>query len=415
MNNQRLTPQGIAVAAVLGMFYTILAVFIWFLTVSLLGVHNAFPSILPMVVSGIFLGAAAGYFRNRFSVKSTGLLLTAAAGAVTGLLWLVITGFRPLGSETITAGGIIGAAAAFPAAALYTWSSMKDITLWDISRGHIELMIIRILKAFGIFMFTLAVVFPFFFMLSSSLKPRAEYLMDPANLSVNLFQPPSELFRGYIDVLIRFDFLRFIMNSAVISILTVIITLIPAILGAYAVTRLHFPGRNILSRSILLIYMFPAIVLVIPLYSVFTQLGLRDTRHGLLLVYAAMTIPVALYTLRSYFLTLPADLEEAGLIDGLSRIGVIIRITIPLSTPAIASIGLFVFMIAWNEFLFAYMFLDTPAIFTLARGMVMLDDQEVPRQFLMAGAVIITVPIMVLFVKFQKLLVGGLTAGGVKG
>jgi len=86
-----------------------------------------------------------------------------------------------------------------------------------------------------------------------------------------------------------------------------------------------------------------------------------------------------------------------------------------LAMPAIAAIGLFVFMIAWNEFLFAYMFLDTPAIFTLARGMVMLDDQEVPRQFLMSGAVIITVPIMVLFVKFQKLLVGGLTAGGVKG
>ncbi len=161
--------------------------------------------------------------------------------------------------------------------------------------------------------------------------------------------------------------------------------------------------------------MFPAIVLVIPLYSVFTQAGLRDTRLGLLIIYAAMTIPVALYMLRSYFLTLPADLEEAGLIDGLSRLGVIIRITIPLAMPAIAAIGLYVFMIAWNEFLFAYMFLDTPEIFTLARGMVMLDDQEVPRQLLMAGAVIITVPIMVLFIRFQKHLVGGLTAGGVKG
>ncbi len=174
-------------------------------------------------------------------------------------------------------------------------------------------------------------------------------------------------------------------------------------------------ARQFLSKAILLIYMFPAIVLVIPLYSVFTQLGLRDTRHGLLIVYSAMTIPVALYMLRSYFQTLPADLEEAGLIDGCSRAQVIWRITIPLSGPAIASVGLYVFMIAWNEFLFAFMFLDTPAIFTLSRGMMVLDDMEVPRQLLMAGATIITIPIMVLFFRFQRYLVGGLTAGSVKG
>ena len=127
-----------------------------------------------------------------------------------------------------------------------------------------------------------------------------------------------------------------------------------------------------------------------------------------------MTIPVALYMLRSYFQTLPRDLEEAGLIDGLSRFRVVLAITLPLSLPAIASVALYVFMIAWNEFLFAFMFLDSPGIFTPSRGMITLDDQEVPRQLLMVGAVIITVPVMVLFFKFQKLLVGGLTAGGVK-
>jgi len=303
----------------------------------------------------------------------------------------------------------------FPIIKLLSRNAMKDIPLSRTTKGHVELMVVKILRAFGLFFFTLIVVFPFYFMLATSLKSRAEYLMDPANLSVNLLQYPSKLFGGYIEVLFRFGFVRFIMNSAIVAALTVVITLIPSILGAYAVTRLRFRGRDLLSRLILLIYMFPAIVLVIPLYSVFTQAGLKDTRLGLLIIYAAMTIPVALYMLRSYFLTLPADLEEAGLIDGLSRLGVIIRITIPLAMPAIAAIGLYVFMIAWNEFLFAYMFLDTPEIFTLARGMVMLDDQEVPRQLLMAGAVIITVPIMVLFIRFQKHLVGGLTAGGVKG
>jgi multiple sugar transport system permease protein len=415
MTERKISSQGIAVAAVLGIFYTILAVFTWYLSSSLLSKNNSFPSLLPMIVSGIFIGAFAGYCKNRFLDENRVKLYTVAIGLLIGFIWLLLYSFKPLGGESITAKDILGAMIVFPIAGLFIMNSLKDIPLWSISKGHVELMTIRILKAFGIFMFTLIVVFPFFFMLATSLKPRAEYLMDPSNLSVNLFQHPAKLFNGYTEVLIRFGFLRFIMNSVIVSVLTVIITLIPSILGAYAVTRLHFPGRNLLSRLILLIYMFPAIVLVIPLYSVFTQLGLRDTRHGLLLVYAAMTIPVALYTLRSYFLTLPADLEEAGLIDGLSRLGVIIRITIPLAMPAIAAIGLFVFMIAWNEFLFAYMFLDTPAIFTLARGMVMLDDQEVPRQFLMSGAVIITVPIMVLFVKFQKLLVGGLTAGGVKG
>ena len=106
--------------------------------------------------------------------------------------------------------------------------------------------------------------------------------------------------------------------------------------------------------------------------------------------------------LRSYFQTLPADLEEAGMIDGCSRLSVIWRITLPLSLPALASVGLYVFMIAWNEFLFAFMFLDTPDIYTLSRGMVALNSQEVPRQFLMAGAVIVTVPIMLIFFFFEK-------------
>ena len=197
--------------------------------------------------------------------------------------------------------------------------------------------------------------------------------------------------------------------------LTVLFTLAAAIPGAYAVARLRFPGRTTLSRSILLIYMVPAIVLVIPLYAVFSQMGLRDSLAGLLIVYPATTIPVALYMLQGYFRGLPAELEEAGLMDGCNRLGVIWRITMPLSLPAIASVALYVFMIAWNEFLFAFMFLDTPDIFTLSRGVVSLNSSEVPRQHLMAGAVIVTVPVLCLFLWFERFLVAGLTAGSVKG
>ncbi len=330
---------------------------------------------------------------------------------VTGL-WVLAGGFA---ESTVTIPRLIGALLAWQVSVAVTRWAVRGVPRGALRRDHGEVMIVRGIRAFGMVFFVTIVLFPFLFMISTSFKSRADYLRDPINLAFNVLQSPDALFHGYIQVIQRFSFGVYIVNSTLIALATVVLTLIPAILGAYAVTRLRFPGQRILSRLILLIYMFPAIVLVIPLYSVFTQLGLRDTRPGLLIVYAAMTIPVALYMLRSYFQTLPRDLEEAGLIDGLSRLGVILRITIPLSLPAIASVGLYVFMIAWNEFLFAFMFLDTPAIFTLSRGMIMLDDQEVPRQFLMAGATVITVPIMVLFFRFQRLLVGGLTAGGVKG
>ena len=119
--------------------------------------------------------------------------------------------------------------------------------------------------------------------------------------------------------------------------------------------------------------------------------------------------------LQGYFKSIPKEIEDAGIMDGQSWFGIIIKIIIPLSLPAIASVALYVFMIAWNEFLFAFMFLDDPNIFTLSRGMVSLNSSEVPRQYLMAGAVMVTVPVMALFFWFEKYLVSGLASGSVKG
>ncbi len=190
---------------------------------------------------------------------------------------------------------------------------------------------------------------------------------------------------------------------------------------AYAVTRLEFPGRDIFSWGILLIYLFPAIVIGIPLFVFFVRiqqaLGIElRNPYGVTIIYLASTLPLALYMLRSYFLTIPKDLEEAALIDGANRLGVIWRITIPLAIPAIATVALYVFMIAWNEFLYALLFLiDSPPSWTLPLGLQQLDGQEVPRTFLMAGSVIITVPVIVIFFFFERFLTRGLTAGGVKG
>ena len=207
----------------------------------------------------------------------------------------------------------------------------------------------------------------------------------------------------------------FLTNSLIVSIATVIITLIFSIPGAYAVSRLRFKGKEVLSRSILLIYLIPAIILVVPLYAVFSQLGLRNSLFGLCIVYPATTIPVALYMLKGYFSGLPRELDDAGLMDGLSRIQIIIKITLPLSVPALISVSLYVFMIAWNEFLFSFMFLDDLNLFTLSRGIVSLNDSEVPRQHLMAGSVVATIPVIILFLILEKFLVSGLTSGSVKG
>jgi multiple sugar transport system permease protein len=281
------------------------------------------------------------------------------------------------------------------------------------SREHLELNIIRVLKVIGLLIFIIMVAFPFYWMIVSSLKSLEEILLKPANLGLDMGKID---FRAYYEVLFEHGFLRYISNSVYVSIIRVLLSVTLATIGGYAVTRLRFRGRGFMSTSILLIYMFPAIVLVIPLYVIFSRLGLRDSIHVLILVYLAQTLPVALYMLRSYFQTLPAEMEEAGLIDGCSRLGVIWRIVIPLSAPALASVALYTFMIAWNEFLFAFMFLDTPEKFTLSRGVVQLESSvHLSKQLVMAASVMVTIPILVLFLLFERRLVGGLTAGAMKG
>ncbi|AEB11433.1 carbohydrate ABC transporter permease [Marinithermus hydrothermalis] len=390
-----------------------MVVALWALSATILSGH---PTVIPLgaaLWSGAIVGLVVGAFRRG---RTTPAAVALGVGGLMGFAWWALNSGRPIGLERPDLfWGFFGSLASFALVGHLTRYALRDLDLSQPRRDTVEHLLLRLLRAVGFVFFGTTVTFPFYFMLASSLKSRAEMLLDPTNLSIQFSKGLPELLEGYVEVLYTFNFWRYILNSTFVASVTVVVTLVLGVLGAYAVTRLRFPGKELMSRSILLIYMFPAIVLVVPLYAVFTQLGLRDTLPGLLIVYPATTLPVALYMLRSYFQTLPAELEEAGLIDGCSRIEVIWRITLPLSVPALASVGLYVFMIAWNEFLFAFMFLDTPELFTLSRGMVALNTQEVPRQFLMAGAVIVTVPVMVLFFWFERYLIGGLTAGGVKG
>ncbi len=390
-------------------------------------VFSVVITILAMLVSGETLvprvGAAsisglitAGLYIVTAPARRGLPLLVLAAMLFLALL-IAISGFEPLGRGLAVAPH-------------YQWPALLLLTSLSVAGCHLclrgartdkqrrytlEVIFIRLMKGLGFVIFTIIVALPFYIMLMTSLKSQQSLLANPLDFSVDFSRGFDVLFRSYIELFTKYDFATFLLNSAVVSVVTVIITLLFSVPGAYAVARLNFPGQAFLSRSILLIYMVPAIVLVIPLYTVFSQLGLRNSLYGLMVVYPATTIPVAVYMLQGYFRGLPYELEEAGLMDGLSRTGVIRKITLPLSLPALASVSLYIFMIAWNEFLFAFMFLDDPAIFTLSRGVHALDSSEIPRQHLMAGAVIATVPVLAVFLWFERYLVAGLTAGSVKG
>tara|TARA_B100000029_G_scaffold332415_1_gene324625 strand:+ start:121 stop:1341 length:1221 start_codon:yes stop_codon:yes gene_type:complete len=335
---------------------------------------------------------------------------------LTFFLILIFTGFKPYGfnfSTNITLQFIF---LLFQTSIIFLGTSicLKDLNKMSFNRIFLELIFIKVFKGLGFTFFLTIVIFPFYVMLLMSFKIQSLLILNPLDLSVD-FSRGLSLFRSYIELFSEWGFGKFLLNSLIVSLSSIFIALLFSIPGAYAVARFNFPGKLIMINSILLIYLIPMITLLIPLYSFFTFLNLRDSLFGLIIVYPAVTIPVAIYMLQGYFKTIPQELEEAGLIDGLSRTGVILKITLPLSLPAIASVSLFIFMVAWNEYLFAYMFLDTPDIFTLPRGLEQLDGEEVPRQHLMAGSVIATVPVIIVFLLAEKYLQGGLTAGGIKG
>ncbi|WMS44958.1 carbohydrate ABC transporter permease [Acuticoccus sp. MNP-M23] len=406
-----------------------------------------FPGWLTAGVLGLLWGATLHLLGGVTLTLITGTAMTPQLGgaAVAGLVAGLALAWRPLEERTFGFRAIVMAlvaalivAAAFGApygqpldhASLWQMAgllltavalvnilsaNLRTVTLARQTRRATEHALASSLGIFGHLFFAVIVILPFYVLVMTSFKTQQSLIANPLDLSIDFSQGFDSLFDSYIQLFTTYDFGRYMLISFVVSTLTVVICLAFAVPGAYAVARLNFPGRQALSRSILLIYLVPAIVLVIPLYAVFSQLGLRNTVVGLLIVYPATTLPVAIYMLSGYFRGVPAELEEAGLMDGLSRVGVIRKITLPLSLPALASVGLYVFMIAWNEFLFAFMFLDDPKIFTLSRAVVSLNSSEVPRQYLMAGAVVTTIPILFLFLLAERFMVKGLTAGGVKG
>ncbi|MEM1428732.1 MAG: carbohydrate ABC transporter permease [Pseudomonadota bacterium] len=361
------------------------------------------PSLLLSALWGGAMGAALLYGRP----AGAGVALAQAAAG--------FAGFGPVQAGEI---GVTAGLVAHGGTSLFAFwglaGILKGLLPGALTRHEFEAAVIRFLMAFGTIFFIAMVLVPFYVMVMTSLKNQSELLLNPLDFTLD-FSKGWALFRAYEELFRDFNFGSYLWTSTYVSLLTVLLTLLFSIPGAYAVARLRFKGRAAFSRSILLIYMVPMIVLALPIYIAFSVTGLRNTILGLVMIYPVTTIPVALYMLQGYFRGLPAEVEEAGLMDGLSRLQVIWKITLPLSLPAMASVSLYVFMIAWNEFLLAFMLLDDPSIFTLTRGVAALDSSEVPRQNLMAGAVVATVPIMVVFLALERFMTKGLTAGSVKG
>ncbi|WP_425419719.1 carbohydrate ABC transporter permease [Oricola indica] len=401
--------SGIVIGAIWGL--------VWMVVIAITFMLVSGAITRPPVGAAVLAGAGAGALLTVIDPERRTPGLQIGTVALIVIVLAVATLGAPLGLplSAVPAYQIVAIAAIVGMIWLSVSYCTRGISGGRLSRYHLEVVFIRLMKGLGLVFFTVLVALPFYVMVMTSLKSQQSLIANPLDFSLDFAQGPAGLFRSYIELFSTYHFGTFLTNSAIVSVATVIITLFFAVPGAYAVARLRFPGQAFLSQSILLIYMVPAIVLVIPLYAAFSQLGLRNTLTGLMIVYPATTIPVALYMLQGYFRGIPSELEEAGLMDGLTRIGVILKITLPLSLPALASVALYVFMIAWNEFLFAFMFLDNVDIFTLSRGVVSLNSSEVPRQHLMAGAVVATIPVLVIFLWFERFLVSGLTAGSVKG
>ena len=286
-------------------------------------------------------------------------------------------------------------------------------------RGVLEQRVVSVVRPLVIAALLFAALFPFYYMVLLSFRPLEGVLQDPGALWVG----PGELDLGtYGDVLRPVadggqGFLSFIRNSMLVAVGTVAVALLVAIPGAYAVSRLEFFGRRRISALFLAVYFFPSILLAVPLFVFFTRIGLRGSLVGLLVVYVAQVVAVSIYMLRNYFDTIPVSLEDAAIIDGCSRLQVMRHVSLPLAAPAIVSNALFIFMIAWNEFLFALLFLvERRENWTVSLGLSQLAGSiEVPTTVLMAGSVILTLPIIVLFFLSERWLTGGLTAGAEKG
>lgn len=252
---------------------------------------------------------------------------------------------------------------------------------------------------------------PIFWTLLTSLKPEGD-IISP----VLQYIPQHLTLENYETIWRRSGFSRLIGNSAVTSVTTMAICLLFGSFAAYSVSRYRFPGRNQLLLFFLVSRMFPAVLLLIPLFIMFKTLNLLDSSFGLALAYATFLLPLTIWMLKGFFDAIPTDLEDAARIDGCSRVGTLFRIVLPLARPGLVATAVFVAVSAWNEFLLALMLTTSQGSRTWPVGLQLLVGEfQLPWGQLCAGGIISIVPVVIFFAFIQRSLIRGLTAGAVKG
>jgi ABC-type glycerol-3-phosphate transport system permease component len=262
----------------------------------------------------------------------------------------------------------------------------------------------------GLLGLVVLVLLPFWWIVTGAIKAPQEIIARVPTLV-----PHSFTLRHFDKLLGASDYPRYLGNSLVVGLGSTAITVVLSVLAAYGFYRLRFPGRDLLFRAVLVAYAFPGILILIPLYGMMSQAGLIDTPAALVIVNVTFASPFAIWMMRSFFASIPAELEEAALIDGASRLAILLRIMVPLAAPGIASVAIFAFIASWTEYLFASVLILSDANRTLPVGFAgIIGQYQIDWGLLLAGATLATMPVVLLFGIVGRWFIAGLTAGAVK-
>jgi multiple sugar transport system permease protein len=254
-------------------------------------------------------------------------------------------------------------------------------------------------------------VFPILWTLLTSLKSNTDIVTAEIQ-----YIPLRPNFQNYATLWAQAGFPTMFFNSAVVTVLTVLVCLVVGISGAYSLSRYRFRARGQILLYYLVVRMFPAVLLLLPIFIALRVLGLYDTHIGLALAYTAFLTPVSIWILKGFFDSIPPELEDAARIDGCTRAGAIVRVVLPLARPGVAATAVLIAISSWNEFLFALMLTTSQGIRTWPVGLqLMVGEYQLPWGLLTAGGIISIAPILLFFALVQRALVRGLTLGAVKG
>ena len=258
----------------------------------------------------------------------------------------------------------------------------------------------------------LAVAFPLFWMIVTSLKPGFELFRRPPTML-----PETVTFEHYWRLLSETPFLLYFRNSVILASATTFVVVSIGTLGAYSLVRFRYRGRESLAFLVLFTYLLPSVVLIIPLYLFMVKLGLSNTITSLVIAYTTFALPYALWLLRSFMAGIPEDLESAALVDGATRLGAFRDVILPQLLPGIISTALFTFILAWNEYLYALVLVNSDGARPLTTGVMtmLISAFNIEWSLLMAASVMMSVPLIIVFAFLQSYLTRGFGAGAVKG